>query len=44
MAMQRTILHSRIDGVMILAEILFAGVRAKGQFCWRLLKGSHKKG
>ena len=44
MAMERTSWHSMIDGVMILGEVLFAGMRAEGQFCWRLLKGSHKKG
>jgi hypothetical protein len=43
-ALKKTNWHARIDGVMILGEILFAGVRAEGQFCWRLLKGSRKKG
>ena len=28
MAMEKTSWHSKIDGVMILGEILFAGVRA----------------
>jgi len=33
MAMERTSWHSKIDGVMILGKILFAGVRAEGQVC-----------
>jgi len=40
MAKGKTCWHSKIDGVMILGEILFAGVRAEGQVCRRWLKGS----
>ncbi len=42
MAMERMCWHSKIDGVMILGEIVFAGARAEGQVCRRLAKGIHR--
>lgn len=40
MAMAWTCWHSRIDGVMILGEVLLAEVRAEGQVCWRLQRAA----